>query len=222
MSDNVELTAELRTDVGKGASRRLRREADLVPAVLYGAGKGPVSLSIPHKDLHKACESESFFSQIITIRTSDDSAAAIVKDLQRHPAKDRILHADFFRVSMDQEIQVEVPLHFIGEEDGPGVKLHNGQVNHHLTTVTVACLPGNLPEYIEVDVSGLDVGEGIALSQLVLPEGVRIPELELGEDHDNQIVNVTAKIVVQEETEAPEADAGAEEAGDSEGSEGDD
>lgn len=208
MSDNIELAAQLRTDVGKGASRRLRREADLVPVVLYGAEKEPVSLSIPHKDLYKACESESFFSQIITIKTSDDAAQAIVKDLQRHPSKDRILHADFFRVRMDVEIQVEVPLHFVGEEDSPGVKLHNGQVSHHLTSLNVSCLPGNLPEYIEVDVSGLDVGDAITMSQVVLPEGVAVPELELGEDHDHMVVNVTEQheIVEEEDVEEPAAD----------------
>ncbi|MDZ7684141.1 MAG: 50S ribosomal protein L25/general stress protein Ctc [Gammaproteobacteria bacterium] len=172
MSDNVELTAQLREDVGKGASRRLRRQADLVPVVLYGANKGALSLSIPHKDLHRACENESFFSQIITIKTSDDSTPAIVKDLQRHPAKDRILHADFFRISMDQEIEVDVPLHFLNEEECPGVKLHNGQVSHHLTSVTVSCLPGKLPEYIEVDIGDLDIGDSILMSQIVLPEGV--------------------------------------------------
>lgn len=228
MSDNVELAVQLRTDVGKGASRRLRREADLVPAVLYGADKDPVALSIPHKDLYKACESEAFFSQIITIKTEDDSAQAIVKDLQRHPSKDRILHADFFRVRMDQEIQVEVPLHFMGEEDSPGVKLHNGQVIHNLASIVVACLPGNLPEYLEVDVSNLDVGDSISLSQLVLPEGVSIPELELGEDHDNMVVNVTEQheIVEEDDAEEPAADEveASEQSGDdsSEESEGDD
>jgi len=208
MSDNVELTAQLRTDVGKGASRRLRREADLVPAVLYGADKDAIALSIAHKDLHKACETESFFSQIITIRTGADKTPAIVKDLQRHPARDRILHADFFRISMDQEIQVEVPLHFVNEEECPGVKLHNGQVSHLITSVTVACLPGNLPEYLEVDIGNLDIGDSLTMSQIALPEGVAIPELELGEDHDHMIVNVSEQHEIVEEEEVEEVEPG--------------
>ncbi len=218
MSDHVELAAQPRNDVGKGASRRLRREADLVPAVLYGAGEDAVALSIPHKDLHKACETEAFFSQIITIKIDSDGTPAIIKDLQRHPAKDRILHADFYRVRMDQAIQVEVPLHFINEEDAPGVKLHNGQVNHVMTSVTIECLPGQLPEYIEVDVVSLDIGDSISMSQIVLPEGVLIPELEQGEDHDQVIVNVTEMHVeVEEEPEesvAPDEVEASEQSGD--------
>jgi large subunit ribosomal protein L25 len=205
MSDNIELTAELRTDIGKGASRRLRRNADLVPAVLYGAGKDAVSLSIPHKDLFKACETEAFFSQIITIKAGGDKAQAIVKDLQRHPAKNRILHADFFRVRMDQEITVEVPIHFMNEEECKGVKLHNGQIQHNMTSIEISCLPGKLPEYIEVDVLGLDVGDSIHMTQIVLPEGVAIPALAQGEDHDQVVVSVHEQRVEIVEDEAPEA-----------------
>lgn len=214
MSDQIELTAQLRTDIGKGASRRLRRHADLVPVVLYGAGKDAVSLSIPHKDLHKACETEAFFSQIITIKAAGDEAQAIIKDLQRHPAKDRILHADFFRVRMDQEITVEVPLHFINEELCPGVRLHNGQVAHNLTSIEISCLPGKLPEYIEVDVERLEIGGSIHMSEIVLPQGVTITALQQGEDHDQVVVSVyeqRAEVVEEEAPEAPETEVGTEE-----------
>ena len=115
MSD-FELNAELRSDMGKGASRRLRRNADMVPAILYGAGRDPQPLSIAHKDLYKALENEAFFSHIITIKADGKKQEAILKDLQRHPAKDRIMHADFLRIQMDQEITVEVPLHFMNED----------------------------------------------------------------------------------------------------------
>lgn len=210
MSDKIELTAQVRTDVGKGASRRLRRDADLVPAVIYGAEKEPVALTIPHKDLMKATENEAFFSQIITINTGAEKSPAIVKDLQRHPARLRILHADFYRVSMDQEITVEIPLHFINEEECVGVRLNNGQIARNLSTLEITCLPGDLPEYIEVDVIDLDIGDAIHVSQLVLPQGVEVPELALGEDHDQVVVTVNEKreIIEEEddEVEAPAAD----------------
>ena len=117
MADLFQLKTALRNNTGKGASRRLRREGDLVPAILYGAGENPQALSIPHKDLYKSCQDEAFFSRIISLVVDGEKQDAIVKDLQRHPSKDRILHADFFRVQMDQEIIVEVPLHFLNEDN---------------------------------------------------------------------------------------------------------
>jgi len=219
MADEFELTAEPRTVVGKGASRRLRRDADLVPAIIYGADKDPVMLSIPHKDIHKACENEAFFSHIITIKTGKGSEKAIVKDLQRHPARDRIVHADFFRVRMDQAITVEVPFHFANEETAVGVKQGGGVVAHVMSSVEISCLPDNLPEYLEVDVEALDVGDSIHLSEVKLPEGVEIPALQYGEDYDQVVVsvNMPRREEVEEEAleegeEAAEGAAG-EEAG---------
>lgn len=211
MADKVELMGELRTDMGKGASRRLRREADLVPAIVYGAGKDPVSISIPHKDLHKACENESFYSQIINVTVGGETDAAILKDLQRHPAKDRIMHADFYRVRMDQEITVEVPLHFLNEEECVGVRLHDGMVSHNMSSLEISCLPGDLPEYIEVDVLELDIGDHILMSQLVLPEGLTIPALDLGEDHDQVVASVSEQRRVEEEDEDETVDEASDE-----------
>lgn len=212
MSDRIQLTAEPRTDVGKGASRRLRRDADLVPAVIYGAGKDAVSLCIAHKDLHKACESEAFFSQIIDIRTGAEVTPAIIRDLQRHPAKDRILHADFFRVSMDQEITVEVPLHFVNEDHCVGVKQQGGMVAHNLTSLEVTCLPANLPEFIEVDIETLDLGESIHMSELTLPTGVVITALAAEEPQDQIIVSVhERRAEIEAEPEAEEAPGAAAE-----------
>ena len=189
---DFELNAELRTDKGKGASRRLRRNADMIPAILYGAGKDPLSLTLAHKDIHKACQNEAFFSRIITIIADGNSQQAIVKDLQRHPAKDRIMHADFLRIQMDQAITVEVPLHFLNEDSCLGVRQGGGNVSHNMTSIEISCLPGDLPEYIEVDIEELDLGDSIHISGLKLAEGLSIPSLQQGADHDHVVVSVNA------------------------------
>ena len=214
MAAEFELNAELRTDKGKGASRRLRRNADLVPAILYGAGKDPQPLSIPHKDLQKACENEAFFSRIITIKAGGKEQKAILKDLQRHPAKDRIMHADFFRVQMDQMIIVEVPLHFTNEESCVGVKQGGGNISHTMTSLEISCLPGDLPEYIEVDIRNLELGSSIHMSEIVVPERLTILELAHGEDHDQVVVSVHAPRRVEEADEGVDvvADDATEEA----------
>ena len=189
---DFELNAELRKDKGKGASRRLRRNADMIPAILYGAGKDPLSLTLAHKDIHKACQNEAFFSHIITINADGDSQQAIVKDLQRHPAKDRIMHADFLRIQMDQAITVEVPLHFLNEDSCLGVRQGGGNVSHNMTSIEISCLPGDLPEYIEVDIEALDLGDAIHISGLKLADGLSIPSLQQGADHDHVVVSVNA------------------------------
>jgi large subunit ribosomal protein L25 len=215
MSD-FELNAELRSDMGKGASRRLRRNADMVPAILYGAGRDPQPLSIAHKDLHKALENEAFFSHIITIKADGKKQEAILKDLQRHPAKDRIMHADFLRIQMDQEITVEVPLHFMNEDSCVGVKQGGGNISHNMSVLEVTCLPGDLPEFIEVDIAELDVGESIHMSELRLPQGLTIPSLQLGDDHDHMVVSVNAPKRTAESDDDAAADdaAGGESAAD--------
>ena len=203
---DFELNAELRSDKGKGASRRLRRNLDLVPAILYGAGKDPQPLSITHKDLHRACENEAFFSHILTIKADGQSQEAILKDLQRHPAKDRIMHADFLRVSMDQAITVEVPLHFINEEACIGVRTEGGNISHNMTSIEITCLPGDLPEYIEVDIADLALGSAIHMSELVLADTLTILSLQQGADNDHQVVSVNAPKRVEEEEEVGEVD----------------
>jgi large subunit ribosomal protein L25 len=189
---DFELNAALRKDKGKGASRRLRRNADMIPAILYGAGKDPLPLTLAHKDIHKACQNEAFFSRIITIIADGNSQQAIVKDLQRHPAKDRIMHADFLRIQMDQAITVEVPLHFLNEDSCLGVRQGGGNVSHNMTSIEISCLPGDLPEYIEVDIEELDLGDAIHISDLKLAEGLSIPSLQQGADHDHVVVSVNA------------------------------
>jgi len=211
-----ELNCTVRTDLGKGASRRLRRLNDDIPAVLYGAGKDPVSLTISHKDIAKATSNEAFFSHIISLKIGSKKENAVIKALQRHPARAIILHADFLRVSMDEAIVVKVPLHFINEELCPGVKLSGGNVLKTLNEIDVSCLPGDLPEFIEVDMIELEMGDSIHLSDITLPEGVTSVALSHGDDNDLSVATVAAPKAAEEE---PEVEA--EEGEGEEGAEGD-
>ena len=208
MAAEFELQAEVRADLGKGASRRLRLQADLVPAIIYGAGQDPQSLSIAHKDLIKATENEAFFSHILTINVAGDKQNAIIKDLQRHPSKSRILHADFQRILLDQAITVEVPFHFLNEESCVGVKTGGGQISHNMSQITISCLPGDLPEYIEVDLADVDIGEALHMSQVNLPEGVTIPALAQGADYDQVVVSVNINKRAEAEKAAEAAEEG--------------
>ncbi len=191
MSSEFVVTAEPRNDQGKGASRRLRR-GGRVPAILYGAGKEPVSLSIDHNELLKQLENEAFYSHILTIDIGGNKEQAILKDMQRHPAKPFIQHLDFMRVSAGESIRVNVPLHFVGADAAPGVKVGGGIVTHAVTEVEINCLPKDLPEYIEVDLSGLELGESLHLSDIKLPKGVELVQLLHGEEHDVAVAAIQA------------------------------
>ena len=204
MAVEFQLNAELRTDMGKGASRRLRR-AGKVPGILYGGKKDPAAVTFPHKDLAKSLEHEAFYSHILTVNLDGKAERAVLKDLQRHPFKPLIMHLDLQRVTDTDKIRVHVPLHFIGEDVAPGVKLRNGIVNHLMKHVDVTCLAKDLPEYIEVDVSPLDVGESVHLSDLKLPSGVEIPGLVAGSEHDLPVVAIVLPRAALEVEEAPVA-----------------
>ncbi len=193
MTDQIVLRAEFRDGLGKGASRRLRRLADKVPGVLYGGGGDPVPLAIAGRDLSKAMKEEAFFSQILELSVGDKSQACVLRDLQRHPATDKVQHLDFLRIQEDTAIHVRVPLHYVNEEACVGVKLGGGRIAHNLIEVELSCLPRDLPEFIEVDVQDLEVGASIHLSDLKLPAGVTIVALGLGEDHDIPVVGVSAR-----------------------------
>ncbi len=185
MSDAFELNCSVRTEQGKGASRRLRRLKNQIPAILYGGGKDPVSLTISHDDIFHATENEAFFAHIITLNIDNTKEKAVIKDLQRHPAKPFIVHADFLRVNENEAIVVNVPIHFINEEKCVGVKLHGGNILKTLTEIEISCLPKDLPEYIEVDMLNVDVGDTVHLSDITLPEGVTSVALAHGgEDSD--------------------------------------
>jgi len=180
--------AQLRNDEGKGASRRLRR-AGLVPAVLYGGDKDPQSVSLQHNIMLQHIEHEAFYSHILDINVEGKVEKAVLKDIQWHPYKPAIMHMDFQRVDEKSIIKVAVPVHFVGEDKAPGVKA-GGVATHQMTNVEVTCPAGKLPEYLEVDVSALNVGESVHLSEIKLPEGVEIVELTHGADHDAPVVSI--------------------------------
>ncbi len=220
MSDLFELHAEVREDLGKGASRRLRRLADQVPAIIYGGDKDPQPLTLVRKDLEKALENEAFYSHVLTINVGKEKQKAILKDLQRHPARESVMHADFLRVNENKPIKVNVPIHFVNEAKSYGVKTQGGIVQHQETDIEVQCLPSKIPEYIEVDMLKVEIGQIIHLSDVTLPEGVASVALALGEDHDLAIASIIApkggSDAEEEEAEAAAPEADAEEEGDSE------
>ena len=205
MSDQLEITAIPRDDLGKGASRRLRRHANLVPAIIYGAGKEPRPVSIISKDLEKALENEAFFSQVIAVKVGGDTEKTILKDLQRHPAKERVMHADFLRIDENVEIKVNIPIHFLNEDSCKGVKLEGGVIEHQATEIELLCLPANIPEFIEIDMQDLSIGDSVHLSDIVLPEGTASVALALGEDHDMPVAAVVApRVAAEDEDEGAE------------------
>ena len=208
MSEQIEITAELRQDTGKGASRRLRRQGEKVPGIIYGADNDPQSLTLQVNQLAKAMQQEAFYSQILNVVVDGDGQQAVVRDLQRHPSSNKVMHIDFLRVSADKELQVHVPIHFLNEDQCVGVKQEGGVLAHNLIEVEISCLPKDLPEYIEVDVAGLNLGYAIHLSNLILPEGVTIVALTHGEDHDITVVSCNQpRVAAEEEEAAPEAPA---------------
>lgn len=190
MSQEFLIEAFPRGDQGRGASRRLRREERKIPAIVYGGKKEAVSISIWHNELKKALENEAFFSHVLTIELDGKKESVILKDLQRHPYKPLLTHADFLRVDKDHEIHVNVPLHFLNEESAPAIKLQGGVANHQITEVEVICLPQNLPEFIEVDMATVEMDQVIHLSDLKLPKDVKIAALLQGEDHDLPVVAI--------------------------------
>ena len=176
----ITLNAEARSDLGKGASRRLRRNANLVPAVVYGGDKAPQSISLLAKDFAKALENEATYSSVISLTIDGKAEDVVIKALQRHPAKSFVLHADFVRVVAGQKMTTSVPLHFINAENSVGVKQQGGEVSHVISEVEVSCEAKDLPEFIEVDLSNVEVGQILHLSDLKLPKGVQLVALAHG------------------------------------------
>jgi large subunit ribosomal protein L25 len=198
------INVEKRNDEGKGASRRLRR-AGFVPAIVYGGELKPVSIQLAHRDVWHASQNEWFYSSILDLSLGGDVQKVLLRDMQRHPFKQLVLHLDFQRINENEAIRVRVSLHFLNQEQSPAGKTSGIVITHELNEVEISCLPKDLPEYIEVDLAALNVGETIHLSGIKLPAGVEIPELRLGKEHDRVVV---AAREIREETEAA-ADAAA-------------
>jgi len=209
MKESFELNAVVRTDMGKGASRRLRRTA-VVPAIVYGGTNEPQTISIEQKELIRHLDNEAFYSHVLTMNLDGKPESVVLRDLQRHPYKAVILHADFMRIDNKTVLNMNVPLHFINEETAVGVKQEGGLVARLATDVEVSCLAKDLPEYIEVDLTELHLGESIHLSEVKVPNGVDLVALSHG--NDLAIVSISKPRSVSEDTEEveAEADAGAE------------
>jgi large subunit ribosomal protein L25 len=213
MSTDFTLHATGREETGTGASRRLRRLAGEVPAIVYGGKKDPAQIKLIQKDVAKSLENEAFYSHIIALEIDGKSEDVILKDLQRHPAKNFIMHMDFLRVSKNTKLQTKVPLHFINEDNCVGVKLGGGIISHSMTELDIMCLPKDLPEYLEVDMTDVELGQTLHISDIKLPKGVESVALSHGDDHDLPIaaVNKAKGVAVDEEVDA-DAPAAADDA----------
>lgn len=199
------IKVQRRDDEGKGASRRLRRGGQ-VPAIVYGGELKPVSIQIEHKDVWHASQNEWFYSSILDLDLNGDVQKVLLRDMQRHPFKQIVMHLDFQRINENEEIHLRVPLHFLNQEKSPAGKTSGVVITHEMNDVEISCLPKDLPEYIEVDLGSIGIGDIVHLSDLKLPAGVTIPELRLGKEHDHAIV--VAKEVREEVPETAVAAEG--------------
>ena len=203
MSQTHQIKAYSRQDQGKGASRRLR-QAGLMPAVVYGGGQDPQSIQIEHNTVFLAARHEWFFSSILDLDIDGKIQKVLVRDWQKHPYKQLMMHLDFLRVSDQEVLRTNVPLHFLNQDTSVAAKTSGLVISHNLTEVEVACLPKDLPEFLEIDLADLKPGDIIHLSQITLPAGIEITALQLGADHDAAVV--TTNMVQEEVAAAPEAE----------------
>lgn len=204
MKESFVVNAQTRTVEGTGASRRLRRSGQ-VPAIVYGGKDKPVVIQVDGNEMWKHLQVEAFYSHILTLKLDGADQQVVLKDLQRHPVTEHPLHVDFQRILADVAIRMQVPLHFKGADVAPGIKIGGGVVEHYVNTVVVECLPKHLPEFIEVDLSGLELNQSVHLSQLPLSEGVSLVELKFGKDAT--VVAIHAPRAVEEEATAAPASA---------------
>ncbi|MBB1088402.1 50S ribosomal protein L25/general stress protein Ctc [Lysobacter sp. SG-8] len=200
------LKAVSRKDEGKGASRRLRH-AGVIPAIVYGGKSEPKSIQLEHEPTWLAQKNEWFYSSIIDLDIDGKVEKVLLRDMQRHPFRQLIMHLDFQRVTAGQALRTRVPLHFINEDTSSAGKAADVVVTHELNEVEISCLPKDLPEFIEVDLAALELGQTIHLSEIKLPKGVEIPELKLGKEHDVAVVVARAGRVEVEEGAEEDASA---------------
>ena len=206
MSTDFTLYAKGREDTGKGASRRLRRLAAEIPAIVYGGKNAPAKISMNHKDVVKALENEAFYSHVIALDIDGKSQDVILKDVQRHPIKPVILHMDFLRVNKKTLLSTKAPIHYTNEDVCVGVKVGGGIIAHTMTEIDISCLPQDLPEYIEVDMSAVELGQTLHISDITFPKGVSSVALSHGPDHDLPIVSINKpKAAPVEDDTAPAA-----------------
>jgi large subunit ribosomal protein L25 len=209
MSEAIyELTAEARDTIGRSASRRLRKQ-NLVPAIIYGGHAEPQSITLQAFELKRAMQHESFSSHILTVNVNGKPINAVLKDLQRHPFRDQVLHIDFQRIEANEKITMNVPIHYLNEKTAEGVK-QGGSLSRLMIETEVRCLPAELPEYLEVDVKNLKMGEALHLSDISLPEGVEITQLSYGADHDQPILSISPPRGGVQDNSAQDSDASAE------------
>ena len=205
MATEHKITGYGRQDAGKGASRRLRR-AGRIPAIVYGGHAEPASIELEHEKTWLASQNEWFYSSILTLDVDGKAQQVLLRDMQRHPYRQQILHLDFQRVSENEAIRTAVPLHFLNQDTSPAGKAADVVITHELNEVVVSCLPKDLPEHIEVDLADFSLGGIIHLSELRLPPGVEIPELKLGKEHDVAVVVAKAgRVEIEEAAEGEEA-----------------
>ena len=215
----IEINAKERKSKGTGASRRLRHEGT-TPGILYGGVKDAISLEIDTKELFMQFRHEAFHASILTLNLEGKKESVILRDFQMHPVRNNIQHIDFHRINENEKISVKVPFHFINEETAPGVKIEGGLVSHIMTEIDISCLPKDLPQYIEVDLGELAMGESIHLSEVTVPEGVELTSLT--DENDPAITSISKPKVVVEEEIVAEASEEGEEGEEGEGSESSD
>lgn len=205
MSVSFEFEAQTREASGKAAARRLRSKEDRVPAILYGAGKEPMPISLSHNKVIKALEHEAVYSHILTLNIGKDAEKVVLKALMRHPTKPKIMHMDFLRINTKEKLHMRVPLHFLGEAKAPGLK-DGGVLSKLITHLDITCLPLDLPEYIEVDISALAIGDSIHMGAIKLPAKVALTHAIEDEEHDQVVVSIhQPREEEPEETAAPVA-----------------
>ncbi len=201
------VNAELRDDLGKGASRRLRR-TNRIPGIIYGAGKDPRAVSIEHHKVLKFIEDEAFFTSILELSADGGKRQKVIlRDMQRHPSKPIIMHMDFQRISDNEELHMNIPLHFLNEDESPAAKTAGIIIAHQITEVEVACLPANLPEYIEIDIADFKDGDIVRLSDIKLPKGVTLTAFSHGDEaeHDEVVISTTHVVAIATEESTEEA-----------------
>ena len=216
MSDTIHLNADPRSDSGKGASRRLRHQG-LVPAIVYGGDSDPVQISIAHNKFMHELDHETIYTQVVELQVGDKTQEVILRDLQRHPYKNKVLHADFFRIDKNTPIKIVVPIHVLNAEECVGVRMDGGMLTQVVTEIEIIALPKDLPESLEIDAENLHLGESLHLSNIKMPAGVEITamlniEETEHDDHDLGVLSVVktrAEEVIEDEApEAPETEAG--------------